>query len=108
MATDSKTSVLVQSQVPGYLLEEGPNLVAFLKAYYEWMETTGQMTEQSKSLLANQDIDTTDLGKFYSFFQREILADFPETILADRRLVAKKIKDLYHSKGTLEIGRAHV
>ena len=101
MATDSKTSVLVQSQVPGYLLEEGPNLVAFLKAYYEWMETTGQMTEQSKSLLVNQDIDTTDLDKFYSFFQREILADFPETILADRRLVAKKIKDLYRSKGTL-------
>ena len=101
MATDSKTSVLIQSQVPGYLLEEGPNLVAFLKAYYEWMETTGQMTEQSKSLLVNQDIDTTDLGKFYSFFQREILADFPETILADRRLVAKKIKDLYRSKGTL-------
>ena len=101
MATDSKTSVLVQSQVPSYLLEEGPNLVAFLKAYYEWMETTGQMTEQSKNLLVNQDIDTTDLGKFYSFFQREILADFPDAILADRRLVAKKIKDMYRSKGTL-------
>lgn len=101
MATNSKTSVLVQSQVPSYLLEEGPNLVAFLKAYYEWMETTGQMTEQSKNLLVNQDIDTTDLGKFYSFFQREILADFPDAILADRRLVAKKIKDLYRSKGTL-------
>jgi hypothetical protein len=65
------------------------------------METTGQMTEQSKNLLVNQDIDTTDLGKFYSFFQREILADFPDAILADRRLVAKKIKDLYRSKGTL-------
>ena len=101
MATDSKTSVLVQSQVPSYLLEEGPNLVAFLKAYYEWMETTGQMTEQSKNLLVNQDIDTTDLGKFYSFFQREILSDFPEAVLADRRLVAKKIKDMYRSKGTL-------
>ena len=101
MATDQKTSVLVQSQVPGYLLEEGPNLVAFLKAYYEWMETTGQMTEQSKNLLVNQDIDTTDLNKFYSYFQREVLADFPEAVLADKRLVAKKIKDLYRSKGTL-------
>ena len=101
MATNSKTSALVQSQVPSYLLEEGPNLVAFLKAYYEWMETTGQMTEQSKNLLVNQDIDTTDLGKFYSFFQKEILSDFPQAVLADKRLVAKRIKDLYRSKGTL-------
>jgi len=65
------------------------------------METTGQMTEQSKNLLVNQDIDTTDLDKFYSYFQREVLADFPQAILADKRLVAKKIKDLYRSKGTI-------
>lgn len=101
MATNNKTSTLLQSQVPGYLLEEGPNLVAFIKAYYEWMETNGQVTDASKNLLANQDIDTTDLAKFYSFFQREILADFPDAILADRRVVAKKIKDLYRSKGSI-------
>lgn len=101
MATDKKISTLVQSQVPGYLLEEGPNLVAFLKAYYEWMETSGQVTDASKNLQINKDIDTTNLDKFYTYFQREVLADFPDAVLADKRLVAKKIKDLYRSKGTL-------
>ena len=82
MATDKKISTLVQSQVPGYLLEEGPNLVAFLKAYYEWMETTGQVTDASKNLLINKDIDTTNLDKFYAYFKKEVLADFPDAILA--------------------------
>ena len=100
MATDNKISTLLESQVPGYLLEEGPNLVAFLKAYYEWMETTGQVTEVSKNHLNNRDIDTTDLDKFYEYFKREVLADFPDNVLADKRLVAKRIKDLYRAKGS--------
>ena len=100
MATDNKISTLLESQVPGYLLEEGPNLVAFLKAYYEWMETSGQVTDASKNLLVNRDIDTADLDKFYEYFRREVLADFPSSVLADRRLVAKRIKDLYRAKGS--------
>ena len=100
MATDKKTSALIQSQVPEYLREEGPNLVAFLKAYYEWMETSGQVTDESKNLLANQDIDTTNLNKFYEYFRREVLALFPQNVLTDKRLLTKKIKDLYRSKGS--------
>jgi len=45
MATDNKISTLVESQLPAFLLDEGPNLVAFMKAYYEWLETTGQQTD---------------------------------------------------------------
>jgi len=100
MATDNKISTLIESQVPGYLLEEGPNLVAFLKAYYEWMETTGQVTDASKNHLNNRDIDSTDLEKFYEYFRREVLVDFPKEVLADKRLVAKRIKDLYRAKGS--------
>ena len=100
MATDKKISALVPSQLPQYLTEDGPNLIAFMKAYYEWMETTNQATDASKNLLVNQDIDTTDLNRFYNYFKKEVLSNFPQTILADKRLVAKRIKDLYRSKGT--------
>ena len=57
MATDNKTSVLVNSLLPEFLDTEGPKFQAFVKAYYEWMETTGQMTDHSKNILNNQDID---------------------------------------------------
>lgn len=101
MATDNKTSVLVNSLLPEFLDTEGPKFQAFVKAYYEWMETTGQMTDQSKNILNNQDIDQA-AEEFLKYFKREVLTDFPEEILADKRLVYKKIKDLYRSKGSEE------
>lgn len=101
MATDNKTSVLVDSLLPEFLDTEGPKFQAFVKAYYEWMETSGQMTDQSKKLLDNQDIDRA-AEDFLKYFKREVLSDFPEEILADKKLVYKKIKDLYRSKGSEE------
>ena len=101
MATDNKTSVLVENLLPDFLDTEGPKFQTFVKAYYEWMETTGQMTEQSKNLLNNQDIDLA-AEEFLKYFKREILSQFPEDVLADKRLVYKKIKDLYRSKGSEE------
>ena len=101
MATDNKTSVLVNSLLPEFLDTEGPKFQTFVKAYYEWMETTGQMTEQSKNILNNQDIDLA-ADEFLTYFKREILSDFPEDILTNKRLVYKKIKDLYRSKGSEE------
>jgi hypothetical protein len=100
MSTNNKTSVLIESQLPEYLAEDGPNLVAFLKAYYQWMETSGQVTEVSKNIFNSKDIDTTNLSKYYLHFRSMLLQDFPEEIRADKRLVTKRIIDLYQSKGT--------
>jgi len=101
MATDNPLSVLVESRLPSYLADEGPNLVAFLKAYYEWLETTNQVNDRLGSLLDYNDIDKT-LEEFITFFQREVLSLFPNQVLADKRLLAKNIKDLYQAKGTEE------
>ena len=100
MAAEHKTSVLIESQLPEYLREEGPNLVAFLKAYYQWMETTGQVTNVSKTIFESKDIDTTNLDNYYTHFKNLVLSEFPEEIRADKRLVSKKILDLYQSKGS--------
>lgn len=99
MATNNKTSVLVDSLLPDYLEAEGPKFQAFVKAYYEWMEQTGQVTDQSKNLLSNRDIDLA-AEEFLNYFKREILPDFPQTVLADKRLLYKRIKDLYRAKGS--------
>ena len=99
MSTDNKTSILVKDQLPDFLNEEGPKFQAFMRAYYEWMEETGQATERSKNLLNYQDVDNT-LDEFIKYFQREVLSEFPQEILADKRLVIKRIRDLYNSKGS--------
>lgn len=105
MSTDFKISNLVDSQLPSYLLDEGPNLVAFVRAYYEWLEQNGNATDALKNLIVNQDVDTTDLGKFFEYFKREVMSEFPENVLADKKLLFKKIKDLYRAKGTTEAHR---
>ena len=99
MATNNKTSVLIDSLLPDYLETEGPKFQTFIKAYYEWLETTNQVTDRSKNLENYQDIDRT-LDEFVKYFRREVLTSFPEDILANKPLVYKKIKDLYYAKGT--------
>ena len=99
MATDNKTSILVDELVPEFLDTEGPKFKAFMRAYYEWLETTNQITDRSKNLLKYGDIDTTD-DEFIKYFQREVLADFPEEVLANKALLISRIKDMYRSKGS--------
>jgi hypothetical protein len=99
MATDKKTSVLVRSSLPEFLDTEGPKFQAFVRAYYEWLETNNQLTDRSKNLLEYTDIDRTQ-DEFIDWFRREILAGFPKTILADKKLLYQRILDLYRSKGS--------
>lgn len=101
MATNKKTSALVDSLLPEFLADEGPKFQAFVRAYYEWLETTNQVTDRSKNLLNYQDLDNT-ADEFLEYFKREILSSFPQSILANKALVYKKIKDLYRAKGTEE------
>ena len=99
MSTANKISTLVESQFPDFVIDEGPKLVAFMKAYYEWMEQEGQALYESKNFPANLDIDTT-ANKYLEYFKREIYANIPDEIIANKRFLAKHIKDLYLSKGT--------
>ena len=99
MATDNKTSVLVDELLPEFLDTEGPKFKAFVRAYYEWLETTGQITDRSKNLLNYNDIDSTD-AEFIKYFQREVMADFPQEVITNKSLLISRIKSLYRSKGS--------
>ena len=99
MATWEKTSLLIEQQFPDFVRDEGPNLVAFLKAYYEWMEQDGQVVERSQNLAKYRDLDNT-LNQFVQYFQAEIADQIPRTMAADKKKLLKHIKDLYRAKGT--------
>jgi hypothetical protein len=95
------TSLLVPSQLPEFVRDDPnyANFVLFLKAYYEWMEQSGQVMDKSKNILNYMDIDNT-LDEFIDYFYNEFLNYFPKNILADKTKVAKIAKELYQSKGT--------
>ena len=99
MATNKKISTNVDQQFPFFVRDDGPNLVAFLKAYYEWTEQANNAIEVSKNLLNYQDIDST-YEKYLEYFHREIMDDIPRDVLANRNKLAKHIKDVYRSRGS--------
>ena len=99
MTTYNKISALVQDQFPEFVTEEGPKLIAFTKAYYEWMEQSGNLADASKNILSYQDIDTT-LDQYLQYFKTEILKNIPDNTIVDKKLLAKHITDLYRSKAS--------
>lgn len=100
MSTIEKfVSPFIPQQFPSFYKEEGPNFIAFVKAYYEWLESSGQALQRSRSLLEYSDIDTTE-QEFLKYFRNTYLHSLPESIIADKRLLVKHIVDLYRAKGT--------
>lgn len=99
MAIEKFVSPFIPQQFPAFYKEEGPNFIAFLKAYYEWMEDSQQTLQYARTLFENSDIDTTE-GEFIKYFKNTYLHSLPESIISDKRLLVKHILDLYRSKGT--------
>jgi len=98
---NQKTSNLVLSQLPEYVRDnpDYANFNLFLKAYYEWMETTGKVTDRSKNLLNYKDVDATT-EEFIDYFNNEFLPFFPRESLVSQEQAVKVARQLYQSKGT--------
>ena len=99
-------SPLIQSQVPDFVSSDHTNFVAFLEAYYEWMEQEGNATERTLLLNDNYDIETT-IDSFISSFEDKFMSDFPVEFetdslgnLVNRKNILKRIKDFYSIKGS--------
>jgi hypothetical protein len=99
MEIDKYISNLVETQFPQFYQAENEKFVAFIRAYYEWMEQEGYTINASKNLLEYIDIDNT-LEQFISSFKNEFLMNFPSITAANKRFMIKNIKDFYQSKGS--------
>ena len=89
-------SNFVEQQFPEFYREEGPDFVAFVKAYYEWLETTN-----SRNVFATRDIDTT-AEEFLNHFRLKYLSGIPSEVAGNNRFLLKHVLDLYRSKGSEE------
>jgi len=98
--TPTTISNLIASQFPAFYNESGPTLIAFIEAYYEWMEQQGNPIYQARNLQSFSDIDTT-LDQFIVHFKNTYLQGIQFTTLSDQRLTVKKIIDLYRAKGNI-------
>jgi hypothetical protein len=92
MLTKPKLSSLVASQLPEFVRSDYPTFVAFLQAYYDFLETTQQ------DLTDLRDLDKT-LDSFIRYFKDELASKLPYTTVEPRFLI-EHIKDHYGAKGS--------
>lgn len=103
---EKKISPFIAQQFPSFYQDEGQTFIAFVKAYYEWLEqadvpssnTFGHIY-QARSLPAYRDIDTT-VDEFIVQFKEKYLKNIQFDTATNKRLLVKNSLDLYRSKGT--------
>lgn len=96
---EKSISTFIEQQFPSFYKDQGPNFIAFVRSYYEWMEQSTNAIGHARSLLDYNDIDTTP-EQFIKNFKFQFVQSLPENTVADKRLLIKHILDLYRSKGT--------
>lgn len=97
----TKISNFVENQFPQFYQEDGPNFILFVKAYYEWLEESGNVTKESRELFNYRDIDNT-LESFLEHFQKKYLYGIPFSVIINKRYLLKHILDVYRSKSSIQ------
>lgn len=93
------TKHLVEKQIPYHVREANPLFTKFLEYYYEFQQNS-KIPDIIQEIKKYNDIDSVEeqfLLEFFEEFKR-----LPSAIVADRRLVAKHVYDLYKAKGSEE------
>ena len=94
-------SPLVEQQFPAVYRDEGPILVKFLKAYYEYQEQTDGDLFTSRKMMERSDVDQS-VDTFLEHFRKQYLNGIPKvsranqkiTSLLKRLISAKNIKTI--------------
>lgn len=95
-----EVSQLIESQFPAVYREDGPELVAFLEAYYEFLESDEKYSYKlGRQMFEISDIDAS-MDEFIRHFKETYLADFPYALTTDKRFLIKHISDFYQTKGS--------
>ena len=101
---DQKTSLLINRQVPEFVREEHPNFIAFLEAYYEFLENKqgtqkNDLVTQSKKLRNISDVDSS-IGEFEDNFFNTFASLIPRNVEVDKGILLKHLLPLYLAKGS--------
>jgi hypothetical protein len=94
-----KLSTLVPDQLPEFIKTDYTTFVAFLEAYYQFLEQDQSAQELLQNARSYRDVDTT-VDSFVEYFLKQYCADLPRSAPVNKRQIVKQIKDLYNYKGS--------
>ena len=94
-----KVSQLVAGQLPEFIRENYSTFTTFVEAYYKFLEQDNGALELVQNARSYNDIDATT-SDFVQYFLSTYIKDIPVNALANKRMLVKKISDLYTAKGS--------
>jgi hypothetical protein len=94
-----KISKLVSGHVPEFIKSDYTTFVSFIEAYYRFLEQDQGALEVVQNAKEYGDIDRT-LDSFVNYFIANYAQDIGYNALVNKRLLIKRIKDLYEAKGS--------
>ena len=89
----TQLAAVVSRQLPEFVREDYPTFVAFVEAYYEYLQANQVDLKQIR------DIDNT-LDSYINYFKKELAYNLPKGIVSDEKFLLQHIKDQYLSKGS--------
>ena len=98
---DERISVRVEGQLPQFVKEDHTTFVAFLEAYYEYLEQIGKPYEIIGNLKNYFNIDKT-VDDFLQYFKTQFAKDVPEAVFinSNKPHAIKRLRDFYRAKGS--------
>ena len=88
-----KISAIVSSQLPEFIQTDYTTFVAFVEAYYRFLEQDQGAYELIQNSRSYSDIDKTTPA-FVKYFLKNYAKDIPTSTLANQKVLIKKIKGL--------------
>ena len=96
---EDNISPFIAQQFPEIFRDDGPLLIAFTKAYYEYLEQSTKSLGYSRDLIQYTDPDQL-VGDFITHFKKTYLFSIPDESTVDLPFLVKHVLDLYRSKGS--------
>ena len=96
---DNKISAIIEYNLPEFVREDYPMYVAFVKAYFEFLEEEGNLLHYMERFKRNLDPDLAD-DDFLLRYQSEFANTFPLSNEISTNQLLKLMKEFYLSKGS--------
>jgi len=94
-------SYLIDQQIPEFIRAEYPNFATFINKYFTGLDSSGNPNYVLQELLDSWNVDHYD-GAFLESLLQQYAIDFPLDSSVSDRLLIKRIRDFYESKGSIE------
>ena len=95
----NRISSIVKHHLPEFIRSDYSLFVYFIEAYYKFLEQDFSPQEIIQDIQTYADIDRTSSAYLYYFLQN-YAKDLPLEVLANKRLLIKRLSDLYTAKGS--------